>query len=771
MDTHMTRYPDHTCTTLRWSSIFRRGEPPTLSERISTRMAELAAHLPEGEFIGWQMAVPTEGLIRFDSFGSAAVQRSDLEWAAESVARIAPEEADGAPEVPGLTGTVYELRIPAEQTARLRPIGFSDACPADGDAEPDGTPRALLRSVWPTYFSGQFGELIRTLRLGGALLRYCAGRASPEEQTRCGQSVLAGWKSSLSAEEYIGLPIRVKTLLVLPGQPSVRLLSVLDECVRGVRLQPLGPLSDSRCRRVWQKPLSRAQVLPTIAARILALEPLPDDNPIPGMEVCSREARSIPAGHPDPSDPHPLRIGQATGTSGLTRDIAVGDADLRRHWQIIGQTGTGKSTLLLGAILSAIQNGQGLTFFDPHGSTIDALLPCIPRSCAGRVRVARLGDEDNPVPLNLWPSDDPRACEKTISDLNLLFSEIFDPNQEGFVGPRWERWFSVFATAAITLLGKRANFESIVTLSQDKENMHKLYDAIRARNPRTAQAICCEFGENNSREFGELISWCLCKFQRLTSVPQLRNTLGAGANALDFGRTIDTGTVTLIDLGSPAMGVHAARVLGTLLLMQLWNAAAARKDRNRTHLVVIDEASLFQTNPLPQMLAEGRKFGLALVLAHQHCGQLSREVRESLEANSANFSAFRLSVRDAADAAKRLGGFRLQEDLCRLSAFSALTTLSVDGRQTEPFTLRTERREPPRGGKTVAAEIQRRSLRTLVEPYRACRALTPEEIQKILDQSAESAPGAQTPPEPPAAPPVIRHLQEIMKEEILDVAV
>lgn len=50
-------------------------------------------------------------------------------------------------------------------------------------------------------------------------------------------------------------------------------------------------------------------------------------------------------------------------------------------------------------------------------------------------------------------------------------------------------------------------------------------------------------------------------------------------------------------------------------MMKLWNATLQRKQRDRTHLVVVDEAALFQTNPMPRMLAESRKFGLAKVSA------------------------------------------------------------------------------------------------------------------------------------------------------------
>lgn len=115
----------------------------------------------------------------------------------------------------------------------------------------------------------------------------------------------------------------------------------------------------------------------------------------------------------------------------------------------------------------------------------------------------------------------------------------------------------------------------------------------------------------------------LCKLQRLIAVEQLRKTLDAEVNALDFLHTIDTDTLTLIDLAFPTIGTHTSRIIGALLLMKLWNAVLARKERDKRHHVVVDEASLFQMNPKPRMLAESRKFDISMVLSHQHTGQLS----------------------------------------------------------------------------------------------------------------------------------------------------
>ena len=164
--------------------------------------------------------------------------------------------------------------------------------------------------------------------------------------------------------------------------------------------------------------------------------------PIIGIELCEEEMKKIPASHKNTKDKKAVVIGKATDTKGITRKITIGEVDLKRHYQIVGQTGTGKSTLLSMIILSAIEQGHGLTFFDPHGSTIDTVLRMIPREFAERVRVVRIGDAETPVPLNIWDSDDPVKEERNISDLCELFSDLFDPLNDGWVGPRYERWLS-----------------------------------------------------------------------------------------------------------------------------------------------------------------------------------------------------------------------------------------------------------------------------------------------------------------------------------------
>lgn len=714
-------YPTKASVTLKIAALIKREAKLPISERMSSRMVKCASVLGENEFIGWQMLIPKMGLVDITLFGSDALVKSDLEWIAEKTGKPGKEKYSNKSF--NAVDKLYELYLPVAENRAGSGIGFG--------AEVTGQVGESFE--WPIAYSSQFAEILRVLQSRGAAFRAIIGPANDAERELCRKYTLNNWsKASLEANGYIGRPVKARFLLRLPSAPTVRLKTVLEEAIPGVKLRFIGEILEIEAMAAWDEPLIGAPILPECAARIMLMEPELWDT-VMGIEACEEPVKPIPVSHKNTKTKRAVSIGMAIDTAGVRRRITIGEMDLKRHYQIVGQTGTGKSTLLTTLMLSAIKQGHGLTFFDPHGSTIDVLLRSIPEQYANKMRVVRIGDAENPVPLNIWDSDDPTKEERNISDLCELFADIFDPKKEGFVGPRYERWLSTFAKASIAALGRRASLESIAVISQSQDSMLKVYKAIVDEYPELAERIKQEYGLDKSSDFHNILGWYLCKFERLTSIEQLRRTLGAGANALDFGNTIDTDTVTLIDLASPTIGSHAARIVGTLVMMKLWNAAMTRRERDRMHMVVVDEASLFQTNPMPRMLAESRKFGISMVLCHQHTGQLTQEIRDALEANSASFSAFRLSPKDAAIAAIRFDDPKTQVSLTRLDAFRAMTTLSVDGRQTAPFTLEIDRPKYQKSAEKLAASIERMSVQKLVEPYRQMRALTPTEIMQLLE--------------------------------------
>src|ERR1700676_5457793 len=80
----------------------------------------------------------------------------------------------------------------------------------------------------------------------------------------------------------------------------------------------------------------------------------------------------------------------------------------RRHLYIVGQTGTGKSTLLLNLIAQDLAAGVGLALLDPHGDLAEAVLIHIPKDCTNRLVYVNPADVERPIafnPLSAVPED------------------------------------------------------------------------------------------------------------------------------------------------------------------------------------------------------------------------------------------------------------------------------------------------------------------------------------------------------------------------------
>lgn len=256
-------YPIGTSQVIRINSLNRHLTSATLSELLSTRMVKSAAQLPEGEFLGWQMRIPINGITDIDLFGSASVNVDDLEWMSEKTGKTTHIKVT-ANKATQTGGILYELCCPLQGCASTRSIGFgADVIGASENGN--------LR--WPMVISLNFGELVKSLRVHGAYLRVCVGSASQEEIKRCREFVRKTWTGSGKVEEYIGNPVKCRVLFILPQVPGLQFRTILDEAIPGAMLRHVGTISDSHALQMWCDPLVNASVLPDVAARSMMLEP------------------------------------------------------------------------------------------------------------------------------------------------------------------------------------------------------------------------------------------------------------------------------------------------------------------------------------------------------------------------------------------------------------------------------------------------------------------------------------------------------------------
>src|SRR3954470_13088912 len=111
----------------------------------------------------------------------------------------------------------------------------------------------------------------------------------------------------------------------------------------------------------------------------------------------------------------------------------------------------------------------------------------------------------------------------------------------------------------------------------------------------------------------------------------VKRTMRYPKSSFDMGTVLDGG-VLLVRIPNGQLGEDASRLLGSLILARVWQAATARAaigvDARRDCSVFLDEAQNFLTlaSSLDTMLAEARKYRLSMVLAHQDLAQFPRDL-------------------------------------------------------------------------------------------------------------------------------------------------
>jgi DNA helicase HerA-like ATPase len=80
--------------------------------------------------------------------------------------------------------------------------------------------------------------------------------------------------------------------------------------------------------------------------------------------------------------------------------VTLDAEERRRHLYLVGQTGTGKSTVLLNLIHQDLIAGEGLALLDPHGDLAEAVLALIPRARTNDLVYINPADAARPIGFN-----------------------------------------------------------------------------------------------------------------------------------------------------------------------------------------------------------------------------------------------------------------------------------------------------------------------------------------------------------------------------------
>lgn len=701
----------------------RVEDPVLIGERVTNRLIALIQSQPLGSRVSftWRKNRHEPLLLSISASGVARDFRDDLDWALGGFSdweeAVSPDEP--APDV------LFSLALDAPRVSEFSEMDLLEE-------------KRYRKRRWPTAHPSDSQLLLEVLNDVGGVLRIHAGPADEFESSLLDQAFLASEeiRSGAALNSYFGTPLRLRVLLGADdgGAVPTRLRIALRDWV-----DPPGELirvEDGGVERAWRGEDLVGGAVPEGLARAFVRVPVAGGSPrVLGVDIRDAAVDEAPLSSSfAPEDG--LRIGSALDPAGRRIDVRLDHAGTLQHVQILGASGTGKSTLEAALVHSFVSEGHGGLVLDPHGHLVDRILDELPEEAVDRTFVVRCADLAHPVPVSLFGAADfETVCARYIE----LFYAILDPDRTGIVGPRFERIFRQLVSLLHFLFGENVPLPLIPTLLNDPKRLHRACSLLSKEDPSLAREINGELLSNRSNEVGELVAWTSAKIERLMRTPHMRAALGTGADCLDMRVAMEDSALILVDLSSPRIGRDQALMLGTLWLEKAALAMPERPPEAPPFHIVVDEAHLFRNSPLSQMLAEGRKFGIGIALAHQHMGQLSKDLRDAAEGNASSVIALRTAVQDLPGVIQRLGHWEGSSP-SRLPNMKAIATLACPTGQSPAFMLTVDHNERVqdlrRGvvrGDSPAGFVCERSHERLVLPF-ADRA--PEDADS-LDRAME----------------------------------
>ena len=359
----------------------------------------------------------------------------------------------------------------------------------------------------------------------------------------------------------------------------------------------------------------------------------------------------------------------ATGVAdqaGERLGISIGDA--LYHTVLLGPTGAGKSTALAHLALADIHAGRGVLLIDPKTDLVADILARIPEQRRDDVVVID-PTSSRPVGINpLARAQTARSGALSSSGGGVpgggaspeLVADTVLATLKGVFAESWGvRVEQVLAAALVTLA--RTPGATLVDLPLVLTNTAYRQRLIAASgaDPLGTGQFWAAYEALSEAQRQQWVGPVLTRLQPFLIRPHLRATLGQAAPSFDLGEVFTRRRIVLVSLNKGVLGAESARLLGSLLVGQLWplilTRAAVEPSRRHVVSVFIDEVQDYLSLPgsLADALAQARSLGAAFHLAHQYRGQLPAALKAGIDANARNKIIFSLSAADAAELSRQ----------------------------------------------------------------------------------------------------------------------
>ncbi len=431
--------------------------------------------------------------------------------------------------------------------------------------------------------------------------------------------------------------------------------------------------------------------------------------------------------------------------------IKSNNEDRFQHMYVIGQTGTGKSTLLKNLAIQDIHAGRGIALVDPHGEFVEDLLEHIPPEREKDVIYFNPADTDYPIGFNVLEVKEPQYKHLVSSGLMAIFTKIWanvwSARMEYILN---NAVLALLDTPDTTLLG-------ITRMLVDKPYRKMIVDNIK--DPVVKSFWVNEYELYQDKFRTEAIAPIQNKVGQFLSTHLIRNIVGQAKSTLDIEKVMNENKILLANVSKGRLGEDNSALIGAMLITKIQLTAMERvkisniEDR-KPFILYVDEFQNFATDSFAAVLSEARKYRLGLVISHQFIGQLttdtSTKVRDAIFGNVGTMITFRVGAPDAEFLEQQYAPDLTIEDLVNLPNRSIYLKLMIDGVSSRPFSASTM--APIHGTHSPDAKVRVIAMSRLqFTKKREDVEAAISEWSGVMNQP-EQRPPYQGPPRPRAAP-------------------
>ena len=378
----------------------------------------------------------------------------------------------------------------------------------------------------------------------------------------------------------------------------------------------------------------------------------------------------------------------------VKKEIRIKTEDRFRHFYVIWQTGTWKSSILQVMARQDFKNWHWVCIVDPHGDLARDLMPFIPRERADDVIVFDPSDTERPIWLNILEAETEEEKELVAMDAMNIMIKLF--GNEVF-GPRIQDYFR---NAVLTLMDYPWGWAITDVMKLFVDNEFRSERVKHVKNPIVKSWWEKTYASMWDREKAEIIPYFQAKFSGFTTNKMMRNIIWQVKSSFDILDVMQSGKILVVNLSKWRLWDFNSKLLGMMLVSKI-QMAAMRRDRipkaERTDFYLyIDEFQNYVTDSIESILSEARKYRLSLNIAHQYLWQLeqsdaltksSLNLKQAIFGNVWSIMSYKIGPEDGEFMAKYYAPTFSDQDLVNMDKFKATMKLAVDNQPTTPFSI------------------------------------------------------------------------------------